>query len=79
MTQDDAERLKERYGCAYEPMADPDLVIPLPGTAAQGERAIDHASLAHIIHQRMDEVFELVQRRDHGSGVRAATQRRASC
>ncbi len=62
VTPDDADRLKERYGCAYEPLADPDLAIPLPGTAAQGERVIDHPSLAHIIHQRMDEVFELVQR-----------------
>jgi cell division protein FtsA len=62
VTPDDAERLKERYGCAYESLADPDLSIPLPGTAAQGDRVIDHPSLAHIIHQRMDEVFELVQR-----------------
>jgi cell division protein FtsA len=62
VTPDDAERLKERYGCAYEAAADPDLMIPLPGTAAQGEREIDHATLAHIIHQRMDEVFELIQR-----------------
>jgi cell division protein FtsA len=62
VTPDDAERLKERYGCAYESLANPDLSIPLPGTAAQGDRVIDHSSLAHIIHQRMDEVFELVQR-----------------
>jgi cell division protein FtsA len=62
VTPDEAERLKERYGCAYESAADPDLMIPLPGTAAQGERAIDHPSLTHIIHQRMDEVFELIQR-----------------
>jgi len=62
VTPDDADRLKERYGCAYEALADPDLVIPLPSTAAQGERMIDHGSLVHIIHQRMDEVFELVQR-----------------
>jgi cell division protein FtsA len=62
VTPDDAERLKERYGCAYESMANPDLSIPLPGTATQGDRVIDHPSLAHIIHQRMDEVFELVQR-----------------
>src|ERR1700743_2761598 len=44
LTPDDAERLKERYGCAYEGMADPNLVIPLPGTQAQGERTIDHGS-----------------------------------
>lgn len=62
VTPDDAERLKERYGCAYESLANPDLSIPLPGTATQGDRVIDHPSLAHIIHQRIDEVFELVQR-----------------
>ncbi len=61
VTPDDAERLKERYGCAYEPMADPDTSIPLPSTGAQGQRSIDHGSLSHIIHQRMDEVFDLVQ------------------
>jgi cell division protein FtsA len=62
VTPDDADRLKERYGCAYEGAADPDLMIPLPSTAGQGDRVIDHASLTHIIHQRMDEMFELVQR-----------------
>ncbi len=41
VTPDDADRLKERYGCAYEALADPDLVIPLPSTAAQGERMLD--------------------------------------
>lgn len=60
VTPDDAERLKERYGCAYEPMADPNSTIALPSTGAQGARSIDHGSLSHIIHQRMDEVFELV-------------------
>jgi cell division protein FtsA len=68
VTPDDAERLKERYGCAYESMANPDLSIPLPGTATQGDRAIDHQSLAHIIHQRMDEVFEMVQREITAAG-----------
>jgi cell division protein FtsA len=68
VTPDDAERLKERYGCAYESMANPDLSIPLPGTATQGDRVVDHQSLAHIIHQRMDEVFELVQREITAAG-----------
>jgi cell division protein FtsA len=68
LTPDDAERLKERYGCAYESMADAALTIPLPGTAAQGERAIDHGSLAHIIHQRVDEIFDLVQREISAAG-----------
>jgi cell division protein FtsA len=62
VTQADAERLKERYGCAYEPLVDPNDVIQLPSTVAQGERQIPRELLAHIIHQRMDEIFDLVQR-----------------
>jgi cell division protein FtsA len=60
VTQADAERLKERYGCAYEPLVDPDEVLQLPSTVAQGERHIQRQVLAHIIHQRMDEIFNLV-------------------
>jgi cell division protein FtsA len=60
VTQADAERLKERYGCAYEPLVDPGDVIQLPSTVAQGERHVPREVLAHIIHQRMDEIFNLV-------------------
>ena len=61
VTQADAERLKERYGCAYEPLIDPAEVIQLPSTVAQGDRHIPRELLAHIIHQRMDEILDLVQ------------------
>lgn len=61
VTQADAEALKERFGCAYEPMVDPQDVIRLPSTVAQGDRQIPRELLAHIIHQRMDEIFDLVQ------------------
>lgn len=61
VTQSDAERLKERFGSAYEPMVDPEEVIELPGTAAQGERHVSREVLSHIIHQRIDEIFSLVQ------------------
>jgi cell division protein FtsA len=60
VTQADAERLKERYGCAYEPLVDPEEILQLPSTVAQGERHIQRQVLAHIIHQRMDEIFNLV-------------------
>ena len=60
MTQADADRVKERYGCAYEPMVNPDDVVELPSTVAQGERHIPREVLAHIIHQRIDEIFSLV-------------------
>ncbi|MGK2963569.1 MAG: cell division protein FtsA [Gemmatimonadaceae bacterium] len=74
VTQADAERLKERYGCAYEPMVDPDDIVELPSTASQGERHIPREVLAHIIHQRIDEIFSLV----HGEIQRAGFGNRLS-
>lgn len=68
VTQADAERLKERFGCAYESLVDPNDVIQLPSTAAQGERHIARELLSHIIHQRMDEIFDLVQREIESAG-----------
>lgn len=62
VTQSDAERIKETYGCAYEPLVGPDEVIRLPSTVAQGTRQIPRELLAHIIHQRTDEIFDLVRR-----------------
>lgn len=61
LTGSDAERLKEKHGCAYESMVDHADVIQLPSTGAQGDRQIPRDLLAHIIHQRMDEIFDLVQ------------------
>lgn len=68
VTQADAERLKERYGCAYEPMVDRSEIIQLPSTVAQGNREVPRELLAHIIHQRMDEIFDLVQREVKAAG-----------
>jgi len=68
VTQADAERLKERYGCAYEPMVDPSEVISLPSTVAQGDRQIPRELLAHIIHQRTDEIYDLVMRDIEAAG-----------
>jgi cell division protein FtsA len=61
VTQNDAERLKERFGVAYTPLVDPDETIELPGTPGQGPRRTKRELLAHIIHQRIDEILGLVQ------------------
>ncbi len=58
----DADRLKEEYGCAYEPMIQPGQFITLPSTVTQGDRQIPYELLAHIIQQRTDEIFDHVQR-----------------
>ena len=68
VTQADAERLKEQYGCAYEPMVKFGETIQLPSTLAQGDRQIPRELLAHIIHQRMDEIFDLVSREIANAG-----------
>lgn len=62
VTQADAERLKEHFGTAYLPLVDPDEVVELPGAPGQGPRQAKRELLAHIIQQRMDEIFGLVLR-----------------
>lgn len=60
VTQADAERLKERWGVAYEPLVDPDEEIEIPGTPGQGARRAERRMLAHIVQQRLSEIFDLV-------------------
>src|SRR5438046_2378409 len=76
VTQADAERLKERYGCAYEPLVDPAEIIQLPRTVAQGERHVPREVLAHIMHHRMDEVFNLVLREIQRAALAQRTRAR---
>jgi cell division protein FtsA len=67
VTQSDAEKLKEMYGAAFEPLVPHNEKIKLPSTGAQGEREIPRSLLAHIIHQRTQEIFELVTSSRRGS------------
>jgi cell division protein FtsA len=62
VTQADAERIKERYGVAYEPLVDPNEMVELPSTPGQGARQASRQLVAHVIHQRVDEIFQLVGR-----------------
>ena len=59
VTQQDAERLKERHGAAYEPLVPEGEVIQLPGTPGQGPRNAHRQMLAHIMRMRLQEVLEL--------------------
>ena len=61
VTQADAERLKERHGCAYEPLVDPNDIIQLSGTDAQGHRQIPRERLVHIIHHRLADMLSRVK------------------
>lgn len=68
VTQHDAEQLKEAYGCAYEPLVAAEQVIALPATPTHAERHLSRELMAHIIHQRMDEIFDRVQREVQAAG-----------
>jgi cell division protein FtsA len=68
VTQADAERLKERHGVAYEPLVDASEMITLPSTPSQGARQASRELLSHIIHERVDEIFQLVQREFERAG-----------
>ena len=59
VTQLDAERIKERFGAAYEPMVPDTDVFQLPGTPGQGARSAHRKVLAHIMHMRLQELLEL--------------------
>ena len=59
VTQQDAERLKERHGAAYEPLVPEGEVIQLPGTPGQGPRNAHRQVLSHIMRMRLQEVLEL--------------------
>ncbi|MBA2292786.1 MAG: cell division protein FtsA [Gemmatimonadales bacterium] len=59
VTQADAERIKETWGAAYEPMVPEVEVIELPGGAGHPPRRAPRRLVAHIMHMRMQETLEL--------------------
>ncbi len=58
VTQQDAERLKDRYGSAYEPLVPEEDSLELPSTPGQGLRTAERRVLAHIMQARLHEVME---------------------
>ena len=67
VTQHDAEQLKEQFAVAYESLVDAHEIIQLPATATHGERQIPRELIAHVVHQRLDEIFDLVQQSVQGA------------
>src|SRR5690606_40240993 len=53
----EARRAKERYGIACAHMVDPRETVELPGPAPDQTRAVARELIAHIIEQRIDEMF----------------------
>ncbi len=68
VTQANAEELKRMWGVAYQPLVDPDEMIDLPSTPGQGDRQARRDLLAHIIQERLDEIFTLAHESIEGIG-----------
>jgi cell division protein FtsA len=56
----EAQRAKERFGVASTAFVRPNETFEIPGTAAGQTRHVAREMLAHIIEQRLDEIFGLV-------------------
>lgn len=64
----EAARAKERWGSARADLVDPNETFELQGAASGQTRHIARELLAHIIEQRMDEIFDLVGEQLERSG-----------
>ena len=68
----DAERIKQRYGCAAASMVAEDERVEVPNIAGKGAGTMSRQILCEIIEPRLDEIFELVQKEVAKSGYEDA-------
>ena len=64
----DAERLKQLYGCAAASMVTEDERVQIPNITGKGAGTVSRQILCEIIEPRLDEIFELVQKEIAKSG-----------
>ncbi|MEX0979881.1 MAG: cell division protein FtsA [Gemmatimonadota bacterium] len=57
----EAQRAKEMYGVAFAQLVDPQETVELPGASPGQKRHVARELIAHIIEQRLDEMFGMVQ------------------
>jgi cell division protein FtsA len=57
----EAQKAKERYGIAFAQLVDPRETVELPGPSPGQVRAIARELIAHIVEQRLDEMFGMIQ------------------
>jgi cell division protein FtsA len=64
----EAQKAKERYGTAFAQLVDPRETVEMPGPSPGQKRAVARELIAHIVEQRLDEMFSIVQGelQDHG-------------
>ena len=58
---DEAERIKQKYGCAIANMVDQNETIEVPSVGGREPRMMSRRFLCEIIEPRVEEIFSLVQ------------------
>jgi cell division protein FtsA len=56
----EAQKAKEQFGAAFAQMVDPQETVELPGPSPGQRRHVARELIAHIVEQRLDEMFGLV-------------------
>ncbi len=57
----EAQKAKEQHGAAFAQMVDPQETVELPGPSPGQRRHVARELIAHIVEQRLDEMFGMVQ------------------
>jgi cell division protein FtsA len=57
----EAQKAKERHGAAFAQLVDPQETVELPGPSPGQRRHVARELIAHIVEQRLDEMFGMVQ------------------
>ena len=58
----EAERIKQKYGCALSSMVDKDETIEVPSVGGRQPRVLQRSILCEILEPRVEEIFQLVHR-----------------
>ncbi len=58
----EAERIKQKYGCALASMVDKDEQIEVPSVGGRQPRVLGRSILCEILEPRVEEIFQLVHR-----------------
>ncbi len=64
----EAERLKQKYGCALAAMVSKDDTIDVPSVGGRRTRVLSRQILAEIIQPRLEEIFDIVKQEIARSG-----------
>ncbi len=58
----EAERIKQRHGCAHSALVEKDEQVEVPGVGGRQARGIARSMLCEILEPRVEEIFQLVHR-----------------